>query len=73
MLTIQGTGVSAGICAGPLHFFRRATGEAIRYQANDPSAQWLRFTQAQEKAIEELGCLAEKAREELGDEAALLF
>ena len=73
MLTIQGTGVSAGICAGPLHFFRRATGEAIRYQANDPAAQWLRFTQAQEKAMEELGCLAEKAREELGDEAALLF
>jgi len=73
MILIQGKGVSAGIAIGPLYFFRRAKSTITRYEAEDAEAEWARFKDAREKAIEQLGVLAEKAREEAGDEAALLF
>ena len=73
MITIQGKGVSAGIGMGPLYFYRRASAEVPRYQAEDPQAQWARFKDAQAAAVEQLGVLAEKAREEAGDDAAFLF
>lgn len=73
MLTMQGKGVSTGICVGPLHFFRR-TGQTVeRRRETDTTAQWQRFQMAQAKAIEALGELAEKARTNAGEEAALLF
>ena len=73
MITIKGKGVSAGVAAGPLYFYRRAESTLRRYEVEDREAEWLRFKDAQEKAIEQLGILAEKAREEAGDEAAMLF
>ena len=73
MMSIQGKGVSNGVAVGLLYFYRRAEGSISRYQIDNPEAEWARFKAAQEKAIEELGELAEKAREEAGDEAAMLF
>ena len=73
MITIQGKGVSTGIAMGPLCFYRRAKAEIKRYTVEDPQAEWLRFKGAQSIAMDQLGVLAEKAREEAGDEAALLF
>ena len=73
MITIQGKGVSAGVAAGPLYFYKRAKSEIVRTIVADVEAEWKRFKDAQEKAIEQLGALAEKARAEAGDEAALLF
>ena len=73
MITIQGKGVSAGIGMGPLYFYRRAKTEIKRYQVDDPQAEWLRFKGAQSIAMDQLGELAEKARAEAGDEAAMLF
>ena len=73
MITIQGKGVSTGVAAGPLYFYQRAKSTITRYQINDLEAEWARFKAAQAKAIDQLGILAEKAREEAGDEAALLF
>ena len=73
MITIQGKGVSAGIGMGPLYFYRRAKTEIKRYQVADTQAEWLRFKGAQSIAIDQLGELAEKARAEAGDEAAMLF
>ena len=73
MITIQGKGVSTGVAAGPLYFYQRAKGTLTRYEVEDREAEWLRFKEAQAKAIEQLGVLAEKAREEAGDEAAMLF
>ena len=73
MITIQGKGVSTGVAAGPLYFYQRAKSTITRYQITDLEAEWARFKAAQAKAIEQLGVLAEKAREEAGDEAALLF
>ena len=73
MITIQGKGVSAGIGMGPLYFYRRSKTEIKRYQVEDVQSEWLRFKGAQSVAIDQLGVLAEKAREEAGDEAAMLF
>ena len=73
MITIQGKGVSTGIGMGPLYFYRRTKTEIKNYTVEDTAAEWLRFKGAQSVAIEQLGVLAEKARTEAGDEAALLF
>lgn len=73
MLTIQGKGVSSGIAVGTLFFFQRQGTAIIRRAVTDTDAEWQRFLEAQSKAIEELGELAEKARAEAGDDAALLF
>ena len=67
MITIQGKGVSAGIGMGPLYFYRRAKTEIKRYSVEDVQAEWLRFKGAQSVAVDQLGELAEKAREEAGD------
>ena len=73
MISIQGKGVSTGVAIGPLYYYQRAKSTIRRYEVEDVEAEWARFKAAQEKAIEQLGELAEKAREEAGDEAALLF
>ena len=73
MITIQGKGVSTGVAAGPLYFYQRAKAEIVRATVADVEAEWKRFKDAQAKAIEQLGALADKARAEAGDEAALLF
>ncbi|MDE7243839.1 MAG: phosphoenolpyruvate--protein phosphotransferase, partial [Oscillospiraceae bacterium] len=73
MITIQGKGVSSGIGIGPLYFYRRPTGEVKRYTPENSEAELQRFHKAQAVAMEQLGALAEKARQEAGDEAALLF
>ena len=73
MITIQGKGVSSGIGMGPLYFYRRNKTEIVRSTVADTEAEWQRFKDAQNTAIEQLGVLAEKAREEAGDEAAMLF
>ena len=73
MITIQGKGVSSGVGIGPLYFYHRAKTTITRYQVEDVDAEWQRFKDAQTTAIEQLGELAEKARAEAGDEAAMLF
>ena len=73
MITIQGKGVSTGVAIGPLYFYQRAKASLSRYEIADRDAEWQRFKDAQAKAIDQLGVLAEKAREEAGDEAAMLF
>ena len=73
MISIQGKGVSTGVALGPLYFYQRANATLRRYEVEDRDAEWERFKAAQAKAIEQLGVLAEKARAEAGDEAAMLF
>lgn len=73
MINIQGKGVSTGIAVGPLYFYQRAEATLRRYEVEDRDAEWQRFKDAQAKAIEQLGELAEKALEEAGEEAAMLF
>ncbi|MBQ3651805.1 MAG: phosphoenolpyruvate--protein phosphotransferase, partial [Clostridia bacterium] len=73
MILIQGKGVSTGVAIGPLYFYQRAKATIDRYEVADADAEWQRFKTAQQKAMDQLGELAEKARAEAGDEAAMLF
>ena len=73
MISIQGKGVSTGVAMGPLYFYQRAQATIKRYEVTDTEAEWNRFKAAQAKAIDQLGELAEKARAEAGDDAAMLF
>ena len=73
MILMQGKGVSKGVAHGPIYFFRRAEAVSARAQNAVPGTEKQRIAAAQEQAIAQLEQLAEKAREEAGDEAAVLF
>ena len=73
MISLKGKGVSTGVAVGPLYYYQRVKSTIRRFQVEDAEAEWNRFKAAQAKAIDQLGELAEKARAEAGDEAALLF
>ncbi len=73
MLLLQGKGVSKGVINGPIYFFRRPDTNVNKVHAEDLEAEKARLAEAQAKSIEQLERLAEKCREEAGDEAAVLF
>lgn len=73
MIMMQGKGVSKGVVKGPLYFFRRPDAAIRQWQVEDMDAEKMRLAQAQEKSIAQLEALAERCREEAGDEAAVLF
>ena len=73
MIMMQGKGVSKGVVKGPLYFFRRPDAAVRQWQVEDMDAEKMRLAQAQEKSIAQLEALAERCREEAGDEAAVLF
>lgn len=73
MILMQGKGVSKGVACGPIYFFQRSDTTISAGTASDIEAEKTRIAEAQEKAIDQLNILADKAREEAGDEAALLF
>lgn len=73
MITINGKGVSNGVAVGPLYFYRRSTGAVPRVTDADPAVEWARFEAAKTTAISQLGELYEKALNEAGEEAAILF
>ncbi len=73
MIQLQGKGVSKGVTNGPLYFFQRADSTVVKAEVEDIEAERARIREAQDKAIEQLSDLAEKCREESGDESAILF
>lgn len=73
MITINGKGVSTGVAVGPLYFYRRSSGAVPRVTDADPAVEWARFEAAKSTAIGQLGELYEKALNEAGEEAAILF
>ena len=73
MIMMQGKGVSKGVIKGPLYFFCRQDAAVKQWHVEDLQAEKERLVQAQEKTIAQLDTLAEKFREEAGDEAAVLF
>ncbi|MCI9484554.1 MAG: phosphoenolpyruvate--protein phosphotransferase [Clostridiaceae bacterium] len=73
MIRLQGKGVSGGVAAGPLYFYRRGNGEIERHDVADTAAELARFEEARKTAMEQLGALYEKALAEVGEESAQLF
>lgn len=73
MITIQGKGVSKGIAKGPLYFFQRSDSTVTLKVVSDIAAEKARLAVAQEQSIRQLNALAEKCREDAGEEMAVLF
>ena len=73
MEQIFGKGVSKGVAAGPISFYRRPSGEIPRCSVTDIAAELARFHDACETAKEQLGVLHDKALAEAGEDAAMLF
>ena len=73
MKIIQGQGVSKGIEQGTIYFYHRAAAQVeMRTGANEQEER-SRLERAKERTAQQLSDMAEKAREEAGDEAAVLF
>lgn len=73
MITIQGKGVSKGIAKGPLYFSRRSDTTVTLKVVSDIEAEKARLAVAQEQSIRQLNALAEKCRDDAGEEMAVLF
>ena len=73
MILMQGKGVSKGVVKGPVYFYQRAQAAAAPATATCPEEEKRRLEEAKELSMEQLNALADKAREEAGDEAAMLF
>ena len=73
MITIQGKGVSKGIAKGPLYFFQRPDTTVTLKVVSDIDAEKARLAVSQEQSIQQLNALAEKCRDDAGEEMAVLF
>ena len=73
MILLQGKGVSRGVTSGPIYFFRRSDATVTKVENADLETEKARLAEAQEKSIAQLNRLADKCREEAGEEAAFLF
>ena len=73
MILMQGQGVSKGVVQGPIYFYQRGTAAVSTAAAADVEEEKRRLEEAKEKSMEQLNALADKAREEAGDESAMLF
>ena len=73
MITIQGKGVSAGVIKGKLYFYKREDTAVTNRKVEDLEAEKARFAEAQQQSIAQLEELADKCREEAGEESAVLF
>ena len=73
MILMQGKGVSKGVVKGPIYFYQRGAVTVSTAQAADTEAEKRRLEEAKAKSMDQLNALADKAREEAGDESAMLF
>ena len=73
MVLLQGKGVSKGVVKGPLYFLGRQDNTVVKRIVEDIEAEKERFAAAQEAATLQLTALADRCREEAGEESAILF
>ena len=72
MILLQGKGVSKGVTSGPICFFQRPGSDIAKIPAADIESEKARIREAQEKSMAQLETLADKAREETGEDTAIL-
>ena len=75
MIIIKGKSASSGVAVAPIAAKPDASDEdrVTLLTSLNPEAELRRFHAAQEKVIAQLGELAEKARQEIGEEEAGIF
>ncbi len=73
MIILQGKGVSKGIAIGKIYFPSQLDLDVEFYAIENVEEELEAFERAREKAIEQLGIIAQKTTEKLGEENAALF
>ena len=73
MLIYQGKSVFGGIAIGKIKIWKKEPVTVKRTHIKDCDAEYLRFTEAKEKAISQLKKLQKKALEEVGKDNAAIF
>ena len=73
MLIYQGKSVFGGIAIGKIKIWKKEPVTVKRTHIKDCDAEYLRFTEAKEKAIAQLKKLQKKALEEVGKDNAAIF
>lgn len=73
MNVLEGKSVYGGIAIGKISVFAKGDRQVKRESVEDPAAELKRFTDAKEKAKEQLKGLYEKALQEVGEVNAMIF
>lgn len=73
MVLMQGKGVSAGVIKGKLYFYQRPDNTVVKTAVEDLQAEKERLAAAQQASMEQLEALADKCRQETGEDSAILF
>lgn len=73
MITISGKSVFGGVSIGKILFYQRNDKVIKRERVDDVDAEWKRFQDAKDQAVEQLKGLYEKALEDVGEANAMIF
>ena len=73
MITIEGKSVFGGVSIGKLMFYKRNEKVIRRTHVDDVDAEWKRFEEAKNTAIDQLKALYDKAIEDVGEANAMIF
>ncbi len=72
-MVLDGKSVFGGIAIGRLSVYQKEDKQVKRYKVEDTAAEVARFTEAKEKAKEQLASFYEKALKEVGEVNAMIF
>ena len=73
MITISGKSVFGGVSIGKILFYQRNDKVIKRERVEDVDAEWKRFQDAKDTAVDQLKGLYEKALEDVGEANAMIF
>ena len=73
MITISGKSVFGGVSIGKLLFYQRNNKVIKRTHVDDVDAEWKRFQEAKDTAVEQLKGLYDKALADVGEANAMIF
>ena len=73
MITIEGKSVFGGVSIGKLMFYKRNEKVIRITHVDDVDAEWKRFEEAKNTAIDQLKVLYDKAIEDVGEANAMIF
>ncbi len=73
MITLKGKSVFGGVAIGKISFYKRNETVIKREHVEDSDAEYQRFLDAKDEALEELSALYEKAVNDVGEANAMIF
>ena len=73
MLVFRGKSVFGGIAIGKISVYKKGQQQVKRVKIENPDAELVRYENAKETAVEQLGKLYEKALKEVGEANAAIF